>query len=321
MDELTRLVLTKLALPCVVPIPLHLVELRNDPLAKARRQRNYTEYCWTLTSTVTAWILQTFREVDLLTYLDADLFFFSSPDPMFEELGDDSILIHEHRYSPDIRDAMEGQFGKYNVGLLMFRNSRQGRPPLELWRDQCLDWCFSRMEEGKYGDQYYLNDWPSRYEAVHVLQHIGGGVAPWNQNQHDFTCQGGEVLVDGMPLIFYHFHSLKIFTHNIVMPVLYPQYNPVRTEVLCCCIIPYLEALFSMARIVQNKFGDVHFGILKDEPLPIMTTLVVPLENFDALTRTIALLGREFRETDTGTPGWKSLVIMKEDWKGAAETD
>ena len=46
---------------------------------------------------------------------------------------------------------------------------------------------------------------------MHVLQHAGAGLAPWNFDRYDFG--GSErtgYTVDGAPLVFYHFHQFQL---------------------------------------------------------------------------------------------------------------
>ena len=156
-------------------------------------------------------------EIELLTYLDADLCFYAGLDPIFDEMGDGSILIGEHRYPPDLR-YLEVH-GVYNVGLLAFRNDARGRACLGWWRERCLEWCYDRPEDGKYADQKYLDDWPERFPGTVVLQHPGAGLAPWNWKRYDIQTDGGQVKVDGRPLIFFHFHGLKILSAWLYDPV------------------------------------------------------------------------------------------------------
>jgi hypothetical protein len=42
---------------------------------------------------------------------------------------------------------------------------------------------------------------------------VGAGVAPWNYSQYLFEQDSkGSFTVDGVPLIFYHFHQLQLLT-------------------------------------------------------------------------------------------------------------
>lgn len=259
MDEMTRLVLNRLALPQVRTIPLHELESHDDRLLAIKPTRTLVEYYWTLTPTVILRILERYRGIDVLTYVDADLFFFSSPQPLFDELGSGSVLIHEHRFSP--RQAHLAQHnGRYNVGLLSFRRDSNGLGALQWWRERCLEWCFARYEQGKMGDQLYLNDWPSRFSGVVVLKNLGGGVGPWNHDRYEFRLsEDGRVLIDGGTVIFYHFHSLKLVGPELALPVAHSHY-PLTLESLRHCFVPYLRALVEGHRKVTGIVPAARWG-------------------------------------------------------------
>lgn len=208
MDDQSRNVLELLALPNVVTLSIEQIEAADPELAAAKNDRNRIDYLWTTTPAIILWLIKNNPEIDTLTYLDADLYFYSSPEPIFAELKGSSVLIHEHRFSPELKD-MEIN-GKYNVGLLCFRNDESGKCALHWWRERCLESCHLDIKTGQCGDQMYLNDWPARFRGVHVLQHKGAGVAPWNVNQFDIRMENGRIFVEDAPLIFYHFHSLRI---------------------------------------------------------------------------------------------------------------
>ena len=94
---------------------------------------------------------------------------------------------------------------------MTFRRDERGLEALHWWRDRCLEWCYFRVEDGKMGDQKYLDDWPERFPGVHVLEHPGGGLAPWNVERYELARRNGSVLVDDRELVFYHYHSLRLY--------------------------------------------------------------------------------------------------------------
>ncbi|BCA54777.1 hypothetical protein W02_19170 [Nitrospira sp. KM1] len=270
MDEMTHLVLRRLGLANVQPIPLHDIESRDRPLLGVKPTRSLVEYYWTLTPTVILRIMERHRQVDVLTYLDADLFFFSSPQPLFDELGQTSILIHEHRFSPRQKDLATHN-GRFNVGLLMFRRDENGLNALRWWRARCIEWCFTRYEQGKMGDQLYLNDWPQRFRGVTILRHVGGGVGPWNHDRYVIaSSDNGSTLVDGQSLIFYHFHSFKLVAADAAIPVSHAHY-PLTYGSLRHCFVPYAEALAAGHHTLHTAVPDVRWGM--EESLTIAPQL------------------------------------------------
>jgi len=181
-------------------------------LLSVKNFRSKSEYFWTSTPFVIDYAINKFN-LDSCTYLDADLLFFDSPAKLLDELGNDSIMITEHRYHPE-HDKTETA-GKYCVQFNTFVNDQRGKQALDWWKDACLQWCYARSEDGKFGDQKYLDDWPKRFKGVHELQHIGGGVAPWNIARYEIFEKDGNVFIEEnkrvYPLIFYHFHKTNIY--------------------------------------------------------------------------------------------------------------
>jgi hypothetical protein len=197
-------------------IPLQKFE--DEKLLEVKPTRTIAEYCWTSTSSTILYVLENYK-VDSCTYIDADMLFYSSPDAIFEEMGANSILITEHRYSPQYAYEMI-LAGKYCVQFITFKNDEHGLRALKWWRERCIEWCYNRNEDGKFGDQKYLDDWTERFEGVHVLQHLGGGLAPWNIQQYTFSKSdnkftGTEIKTrNNFDVIFFHFHLLKFYTNG-----------------------------------------------------------------------------------------------------------
>jgi hypothetical protein len=191
----------------IVPISQEEFEAGDDDLVGCKASRSRIEYFFTCTPSLPLYILDNYNGIDLITYLDADLFFFSSPQPIFQEFSEHSILIIGHRFS-DNNKYFE-RFGKYNVGFLSFRNDEFGRKCLEWWRNKCIEWCFDREEDGRFADQKYLDDWPERFEKVCDLRYKGANLAPWNIDNYKINKQDAYVYVDEDRLVFFHFNGLN----------------------------------------------------------------------------------------------------------------
>jgi hypothetical protein len=186
-----------------IPIACAELERRDTELARTRENRSTVEYYFTCTAALCLYVMENFTDVDLLTYLDADLYFFSHPQPIFDELRGASIGIIEHRYS--LLASIHHKHGKYNVGWVSFRRDENGMACIRWWRERCIEWCYDRLEDGKFADQKYLEEWPDRFPGVHVIRHKGANVGSWNIANYCVKKREGEEYVDDVPLLFFHF--------------------------------------------------------------------------------------------------------------------
>lgn len=178
---------------------IKLSDVISEELLSAKKTRTIAEFCWTLTPFSIQYVFDADSSVSKVTYLDADLWFKKSPEPIFEELNASgkNILITDHAYASEY-DQSETS-GKFCVQFMTF--SREDPEGVNHWWGQrCLEWCYARAEDGKFGDQKYLDNWPIQFQkSVHVLTQHLWTQAPWNSVR--FDCND---------CIFYHFHGLKI---------------------------------------------------------------------------------------------------------------
>lgn len=241
MDHTAHETLAKLNMPDIYPISLEEFEKNDELLLRTKQTRSRIEYYFTCTPSLPLYILNHFAHVDLITYLDADLFFFADPAPLFDELGCDSIAIVGHRFSARLKNLEK--YGLYNVGWLSFRNDKTGLECLNWWRNLCLEWCYDRVEEDRFADQKYLDLFPERYGYNIILQHKGANVAPWNIVNYNLHANGTIVLVHDQPLIFFHFQGFKQVISCVYDWGLWPYDVRMSQKFIDYIYLPYIRAL------------------------------------------------------------------------------
>jgi hypothetical protein len=213
-DSKSDQILKRLELQNVTVISLD--EFETPWLREVKKSRSKAEYCWTCTPSIISYVLNKY-DYSRCTYLDADLLFYSDPSVLIEEMvsNQKNVLITEHRFSPLAKFYEQKRAGRFCVQFITFSNEADSIEILERWRLQCMDWCYARYEEGRFGDQKYLDEWPVMYRNIHILNHDGGGVAPWNLQNYNFVPKGnniiGTVKKTGtvFHVVFFHFQYVK----------------------------------------------------------------------------------------------------------------
>ena len=242
-DSITYEYLKKINLKKVIIIPLG--EFEDGKLKNIKKTRTLTEYFWTCTGSTVLYLFNKFN-LKSCTYLDADLFFYKDPKILIDESKNSSCIISKHNYSDGYDQTKTS--GIYCVQFMHFKNDYLGNKILLDWRNQCIKWCFNRFEDNKFGDQKYLDIWPKKYEGVHVLNNLGGGVAPWNVQQYKvlkklkLQIKKTHLKFD---LVFFHFHNLKFINKNKTYIAGYKIDENIKKKIYK----PYLKKML----IIHNK--------------------------------------------------------------------
>lgn len=235
----------------------NLKDIETEELLKLKQERTRAEYCWTCGPVIILYIIEKYQLADI-TYLDSDLMFLSSFNPIYDEIGNGSIAITP-QYSN--RDELAG---KYCVQFMFFRNDENGISCLKWWKDECIKWCYARYEDGKFGDQKYLDSFPVLFKNVVVIKQRGAGVAPWNMNLYTF--QDRQVIYNNKsyPLIFYHFHGIRMEVQEdtLIFQLLDCDFNK-QYDILF--FKPYMKLV--SANLVKYFHKDIHQYVIRERSL------------------------------------------------------
>lgn len=238
---------------------ISLQQFEDDELKAVKPTRSMGEYCWTSTPSTILYCITKYN-LNNCTYIDADMYFYSNPKVLVDEMGSDSVLIIDHRYSPQYDQSATS--GRYCVQFMTFKNTTEGMTVLKWWRNACIEWCYNRVEDGKFGDQKYLDDWTKRFKGVHELKHLGGGIAPWNVQQYTFATQNGKVIGTEIATgktfeaVFFHYHSLKFYKHDIIL--LADIYYNISKNVMDIFFKGYVKALIDQSKIVLKTDPEIN---------------------------------------------------------------
>ena len=99
LSEACHQALTALDLPNLVPVRLADFEAANPDVAATRPTRSMIEYYFTCSPAWMLFVLNSKPDAEWVTYLDSDLFFFASPDPIYDEMKDAAFGIIPHRFA------------------------------------------------------------------------------------------------------------------------------------------------------------------------------------------------------------------------------
>jgi len=220
-------------------------------IAALRESRTPWAYYATHKPAFVRFILESRPTPATVTFVDADMRFFSDPSPASSELKAAEIGLSPHRFSPSAQGLEK--YGTYNAGWIYWRAGTVASQCLSDWENECTAWCHPEVQsDGRFMNQGYLNSWPTRYQKVHILQHPGVNLAPWNIDGHVLTRRWWKIFVDDRPLICNHFSGLLRDASGSWYSI-YPQ--PRQFDIVRHRIYePYLDEVESESRKLLRSY-------------------------------------------------------------------
>lgn len=255
-DRATYDVLRELDLSKMVVIPYR--EFEDDTLREAKSNRSLREFLWTCSGYSIRYLINRFNLPDL-TYIDSDLYFYESPEPVIQRFlkSDCDVAIISHRYSNNPEnDYASRTCGKYCVEFNSFKNTPNGLAILEWWVNKCIDKCPEIPADELFGDQKYLDQF-ELFKGVYVYMDFGLGIAPWNiddYSKQSELIENKQTHEIGKP-VFYHFHSLDISQDGTANIRVYIRPGRHDSSLVDSIYKPYIRKIVEKRQLLKRKFG------------------------------------------------------------------
>jgi hypothetical protein len=252
LSDLCHLALQRLALPNVTVMALVELEQAYPELLDVKLGRSPIEYIFTLTPVLPLYVFGADPAVERVTYIDADLYFYSSPQPVLDATATASVAITPHNFAPALSEKLV--YGRFNVGWMTYRRCPEGLDCLKTYKANCLTWCHDRLEDGKFADQKYLDAWPGIYPGLAIITHKGVNTALWNADNYAFTERDGKFFVDADPLVCYHYHGVRVEADGNFYFLLPEGHRAAESPLVRRIIRPYVARLLRERAELHRRF-------------------------------------------------------------------
>jgi len=242
-DQATRVQIESLNLKFSRVIELSELEQQYPELRVAKMNRSRVEYIFCLSPFVVSYA-HFISGSSMVTYLDADLYFFKSPEFAMEGFSENAnVSIIEHSFHPKFLHLSE--YGTFNVGWMSFRMQKHGNSTLDWWKSACIESTSTLVSEKVYADQKYLNEFSSQFNETQVNVKLGLNVAPWNiENYLQKNTSEMEAFSN---LVFFHFSGLRMYGRFVILGLSGYSFTPSR-QFKRKVYKPYVKSLYEAGK-------------------------------------------------------------------------
>lgn len=177
---------------------------------------------WALKPVLMKYLLET--KFEKVIYVDNDIYFFSKPNLLFDQLDLSNILLTPHFYSSNPKKEQNWFEANYRVGLFnagFVGVNRKAIDMLNWWRECCEFNIKKSFWRGLFDDQKYLDLVPIVFDNVYIIKDTGYNLAGWNYKNR--LLKLGET--DFSSITFVHFAELTLKEFSKIENPFHPLFN------------------------------------------------------------------------------------------------
>ena len=164
-------------------------------LASTKSDKSAHEFIFAITPFLLKYANEKFYG-ESVWYVDADIYFFAPFKILEGQTTGFSIMVTAHNFPKRLQHLEI--YGKYNVGIIFVSGDSQSKNTIEWWARKCLEDSSIFSSPEIYGDQKYLDQFPSLNHKFGSFGAIEDSAAPWNVEDAD---------LDG--IVSYHFSGFR----------------------------------------------------------------------------------------------------------------
>lgn len=188
------------------------------------------------------------RGIDRVCYFDPDIRLYDSIQPLWEKLATHAAVLTPHILGPLDEEHLPNEFsilqaGTYNLGFLGLRQNPQTMNFLHWWQERLIKYSHGRPQQWQHFDQKWVDLLPGFVDDVAIERSAGYNAAYWDVSSRHLTHNGTNYLVNGTPLVFWHFSGYDPAHPHIIsrhqnrfsfagLPVLQQLFNQYRQELM-----------------------------------------------------------------------------------------
>lgn len=156
------------------------------------------------------YLLNRYPATEKIVYFDPDIMVLGSLYSLDNKLERYDIVLTPHLTAPITDTYLPTEkhifdTGIFNLGFLAVKRSRNTLNMLNWWAAKLRYQCFVDLSRGMFVDQLWMNIVPAYFDHVLIDKYPGYNMAHWNLQERQITGWNDGYLVNGEPLIFFHF--------------------------------------------------------------------------------------------------------------------
>ncbi|WP_428653576.1 glycosyl transferase [Runella sp.] len=149
-------------------------------------------------------------QIKNVIYFDPDIIVYQPLTALEALLEKNDFVLTPHLTTPIDDQLTPNELhhlntGVYNLGFIALNKSPEALDFVKWWEEKLFDECKIDLCNGLFVDQHWVNFAPVFWNNVHVEKHPGWNAAYWNLHERAFTNNANTHLVNGLPVVFFHY--------------------------------------------------------------------------------------------------------------------